>query len=297
MEALNNCYVYNASVLKDINMPISDTLDQELKKILKDKLEKLHKRTAFQLASLDPKLPARNKAWDKTQIESNLLKIEKVTPSIKLLLKRIRKNFRNIWDETNIVATYLVLGKVLNNLESATILAKQGYSYSMVELIRSGVESCDLALLLMEESQEEIVKEWFQGRIIKNEKSRKLAHKILNNERTGEKILMPIESAKKDVYEIYSHFTHNSYSTLLELIDPYKEDLDYEQTAGFHYSQHYFHLIENLAVQILLEIKNLFVKTQDLDGIKGCNSALQELDYNLHSKEEAEDLFTRYYNC
>ena len=278
-------------------MATTNKLKEGLEDRIQKRLEVLKSKKAYISSLTNPLLPSIQKKHNEEMIASSLKILEENIPDIKIAVKQVRKHFINIWDQTGIVAAYLLLGKAVSNLETLVLLAKKGHSLEMVEIARSGVESIVLAFLLLEENQENAISKWFKGGVIGNEESRKLLHKVLNRERTPEKENTPklsIEDAKRDTYSIYSLFTHSAYMALLDSVDVFNEDIDYERNAGLHYANKNLHLIDNLAVNIIFELKNLFNKVKDMEGFDQANKVLNAIGYENASAAEIEEIFEKY---
>lgn len=273
-------------------------LKDGLEERLRERIKKLKLRKARYAFLSDLTLPTRMKQRNQEEIAKCLEVLKLNLPNIKKLLKLLRKYFINIWDQTNTVAVYLLLGKAINDLEVLILLTEQGYSLELTDIARSGQESIDLAFLFTEEGQEKRLAEWFKGKTIKNEKARKLLHKVINkfnkqvtgsNNRT-----LPVKEAKSDIYGIYSLFTHSCYPALLDLIDVFHEDFDFDRYSGFHYSKEYLHLVHNLAINILLEFKNVFSKIGNNEGFLNADNLLKKIGYENATHKEIREIFSRY---
>jgi hypothetical protein len=132
----------------------------------------------------------------------------------------------------------------------------------MMDLARSAQESLDLAFLFLEDGNDDLLLKWFAGKIIKNEEARKAFDKYLNAGTVSLETL-PIKEAKAHMYHIYSMYTHSSYGALLDSVDVFREDLDFEGQAGFHYTNRNFHVVRSLASSIILNLKNIAGKLND----------------------------------
>ena len=214
---------------------------------------------------------------------------------IESLLKAYRKHIPRIWDQTKYVASYLLIGKAFNNLITINIIARAGSSHELVEISRSAIESLDLAILFLEDTNGTLLKKWFKGEIIKNAKSRVLEHKIINDEMSKQDTEMfPYQEMKSDVYSIYSLYTHSSYAALLDSVDVFYEDFDYKKYSGFHYTKKYLHLVDNLVINILLSLKDAFIRCNDRKNVDETEKVFRRTGYVNATKEFIAKTSKRY---
>lgn len=257
---------------------------------LKERLEKLKSRRARGYFLSNMSFPESEKQKDRDFIISSLHVIENVLPQVKDLVKGIRTHIEHIWDQSPILAAYLLVGKAFSNLESIIFLSKEGRVLEIVELIRSGQESLDLAFLFMEDGQEQRLNKWFNGEIIKNAKARHALQTAIN--KMG--VHYPVRSLKSEAYKILSLYTHSSYGALFDAIDIYHEDFDFDKYAGFHYIREYLPTVEDLLVKILLELKNIFIRQRDLSRLDATQKLLKEFSSSFASESEIRDIIKLY---
>lgn len=270
---------------------MKDNLEERIRK----RLEKMKSRNAYRyfLSHLD--YPNTQKRLNESVINTQLKGIEDVLPEIKKLLKQDKKYTTQIWDQTKYSAAYLLLGKAFSNLEAIILLAKNGHNLEMVDLARSGTESVDLAFLLFEDDNSNLLEKWFKGKIIENERARKSLHKIINQSKAKESNL-PVEEMKKEAYKIYSLYVHSGYSALLEIVDVFHEDLDFERHAGFHYTRRNLYAVQDLAVKILLQLKNIFVLSKDQENLAEADRLLKQVGHVDMTPEEIAKVVDEYFN-
>lgn len=254
-------------------------LKEDLKERINARLRKLRSRIGRNYFIANLSYPSEQKERDLSAINEYLEKIEEVLPDLESLLKAYRKYIPNIWDQTKYAASYLLIGKALSNLRAIIILSKKGLSSEMVELSRSAIESLDLAFLFLDEDAEISLKKWFEGKIIPNDEARGSFQKAINKLVGDKSILIPIKNMKSDVYDLYSLYTHSSYSALLDYIDVFYEDFDYKKYAGFHYTFKYLHLIDNIVVNILFSLKDALVKLHNFDSTRQIDKLLRRFGY------------------
>ena len=270
-------------------MASNNKLREGLEKRIQARIDKLKTRQAYFYFTTHISQPQQNKASDESIILQSLKKIENNIPNIKNLIKSVRKFIPHIWDQTQVSAAYLLIGKAFSNLETALILAKIGHNLEIVELVRSGHESTDLASLFLDDDEGKYFKKWFKGKIIENAKARAGFQKTINRLGIDNSMKsyynLSVEDAKRDVYGLYSLYTHSSYAALLDAIDVFHEDYDFNRNAGFHYTAANLHIIESLAINILLSIRFVFIKCQDLDSDLEAVKLLKAVGHPKMSKE------------
>lgn len=275
-------------------MKIPSKIKLGLEGRIQERINKLKKRKGYYYFLSNIAYPENERKRLKYQVQKSLEVIEKNLPEIKKIAKSIKKLIPHIWEQNAITAVYLLLGKAYSNLETIILLSKEGHNLETVELARSANESLDLAFLFLEEGNEEKLQNWFKGKIISNSEARKAFDRVLNTEILHSPKL-PVGDAKTDVYDIYSEYTHSGYGALLDAVDVFHEDFDYERISGFHYTLRNFEEItKNLATSILLELKNVFLKYKDLDSFDKVEKILNEVGNPRVSKEEIEKIFEQY---
>lgn len=263
-----------------------------MKKFRDDRFERITKRLnqlkskkarIYFLAHLD--YPQREKAQYETLIKEYLLELEEIIPEVRSIIRSYRKYIPHIWDQSNITAAYLLIGKAFHNLITLIQIAKTGANYEIVELSRSAIESLDLALLILEESDNKKLTKWFKGEIIQNKVAREKYQEVINRFST-QKTSKPIKFLKSEVYDLYSYYTHSGYLAILESVDPFYEDLDYKSYAGFYFTYRNLELISNVLINILFELKTIYLKSKDLVYVKKIDQLLNKAGHkNMSDKD------------
>jgi hypothetical protein len=282
----------NSSQIKKLkgNM-LRDKIDERIK----ERVNKLKSGKARKYFLTNIGYPKKQQAVDKYIVDSSIRVSEDLLPELLTLIKLIRPHFSKIWDQNNIVAAYLLLGKTFKILHSVLDEAKKGNPISIVELVRSGQEAIDLVFLFLDDKGGKYLEKWFKGKIVSNKEARKIIDKTINEmlaASTTEPV--PTNKIKTDIYWTYSLYTHSGYGAMLDIIDVYHQDFDFEKFAGFHFTRQYLHLIQNLAVNLLLGMKNVFVYCKDLDGISRVDQQLGKFQQFFANPEEFIDIQNRY---
>lgn len=235
---------------------------------IKEKIKLLKSRVARKKVISDILYPSREKEKDRHIANSYAEILDKKIKEIEPLIRSLRSHIDYIGDPDKFVAAYLLIGKAYTSLKVTTVLAKQGYSFQIVEIVRSSIESLNLAALFFEEGQEKLLKQWFNGEIIGNREARKVLDIAVNKvSQANGGGAVPMKEALSDIYALYSSYTHSGYAALFDFIDVFREDFDFEQYSQFHYDRKNLNLIDHLYVNILLGLKNYFIRAKDEENL------------------------------
>lgn len=259
------------------------------------RLDKLKSHQARNYFLSNAAYPIKEQKFDAYLVNNSIKQIEKMLPKILELIKEIKKYFKDIYDQNNIVASYLLLGKTYKNLQCVLEEAKNGNVSIVVELCRSGQEALDLVFLFSEAKGQKYLNKWFKGEIISNKEAREVMDKSVNEMLTSlSKSQMSIQDMKADIYWVYSLFTHSGFGFLLDMVDVYHEDFDFDGFAGFHYTRKYLHLVDNMVVSILLGLKNIFSVCKDLKNLTKTENLLATFGSQFASSEEIAETQKKY---
>ncbi len=270
-------------------------LKDEVSDRIKEKIKLLKSRKAHKKVISDVLYPSRQKEKNRRIAESYADDLDKKIKVINPLIRSLRSHIDYIGDSDKFVASYLLIGKAYTSLKAVSILVRQGFSFQIVEIVRSSIESLSLVALFLEEGQEKLLEQWFNGGIISNRMARDVMNAAVNkvNQASGGGSL-PVKEALSDVYSLYSSYTHSGYSALFDFIDVFTEDFDFGQHSQYHYNQENLHLIDNLYVNILLELKNYFIRAKDEDNYKKVQTLLSKEGGSFANLEEIGKELKRY---
>lgn len=250
--------------------------ENSFEKDIQERLEKLHTGHARNYFLTHPDYPANCRAMDEAEI-IRLSEIANGTlPPINNLIRGIRKKFGLITEQTNISAAYFLLGKAYSNLETILFLAPKGKHLEIVDLIRSAQESLDLVFLFLEDESKELLEKWFKGETIPNREARRVLDNVMNRELVSQGNT-PAGDMKGFLYNLYSKYTHSSYAAILDAVDVFHEDFDFEGTSGFYYTRENFQNINNLVASLLIQLKNFFVKFHDQENFRKVDKLYKSL--------------------
>ncbi len=269
--------------------------DETSEEYVQNRVADINKKRGFFYAQKNPEFPEIQKEKNKLAIKLLCDDIDAVLPDVKKLIKRIFPHIKSITEQSKIVASYLLLGRAYGNLQTALLLCRNGRNLEAMEISRSGKEALDLVMLFWEDQNTPFLEKWFKGEIIKNATTREFQHKHLNKELadTFDYEEQPIKEMLGSGYKIMSNYTHSGYAGLLDSIDVFKLDFDFEGQAGYHYCIDNFHIVEDLLIKILINLKNSFLHLKDRDGFMETKKISKPFDSGLN-KEEMKKIISRY---
>lgn len=272
-------------------MKLSDGAAQRTK----EKLDKLKTRVGHKKLLSDILFPSKQKELNRQFVNQYADRLDKKIKGVEPLMRSLRSHIDYIGDPDKFVAAYLLIGKSYTSLKAVSILIRQGYSFQIVEIIRSSMESLNLSALFFEDGQEELLKKWFEGEIVGNRKAREVLNASVNKmkQAMGDE-QVPMKEALSDVYSIYSAYTHSGYSALFDFVDVFKEDFDFEQYTQFHYSRKNLELIDNLYFNILLGLKNYYIRAKDEENLAKVEALISNEGGQLATPEQIAIEMQRY---
>ena len=213
-----------------------ELVKQSISKNIKERLETFKSKRAKYFAKIFPALPFFEQKRDKLLIECRLKKLEKIFFKITPYIKDIRSLIKDVDERTRICARYLLFWKVMRRWEVLFLLARDGRNQEMLELLRSLHENLDLIVLFTMDEEEENLKKWFEGEIIEAGKSRKQYGEFLKiRPDTGEEF--PAYDMKSFIYKLFSKYTHNTYPSVWDLVNPYTQEMDEARIADYHWTR------------------------------------------------------------
>lgn len=269
--------------------------DETPEEYVKNRVADINQKKGFLYAQTHPDFPAIQKDRDIAAINQLCDEIEAVLPDVKKLIKRIFPHIKSITEETKVVAAYLLIGRAYSNLQTALLVCRNGKNLEAMELSRSGKEVLDLAMLFWEDKNKSSLDKWFKGKIIGNVDAREFHHEHLNKELADifENEEQPIKEIMGKGYKIMSSYTHSGYAGLLDSVDVFKLDFDFEAQAGYHYCVHNFHIVEDLLIKILLNLKNSFLHLKDHEAFAEADRLFRRFDSGL-TQEQMKKIIARH---
>jgi hypothetical protein len=135
-----------------------------------------------------------------------------------------------------VTACYFIFGKTSQSLRAIFLIARDGHSYEVMEILRGITESLSLVHLFLDEEEDSSnLKKWFSGQIIDNGIARAAHDKFLNQQAPDTESQIPFKEVQAHIYRLLSHYSHISYGALLDSFDVYNRDFNFQKIAGFHY--------------------------------------------------------------
>jgi len=129
----------------------------------------------------NPDYPKQEKEENRKAVLHQVPEMESFFELIFPHIKYIRSYVSKVTDQNRVTACYLLFGKVSQSFRALFLLARDGFSYEAVELIRGIQESLDLIhLFLSEEENSPNLKTWFSGDIVENCIARKSKEEFFN---------------------------------------------------------------------------------------------------------------------
>jgi hypothetical protein len=111
----------------------------------------------------------------------------------------------DILEPSRLSAFYFLFGKVSNGLDAIFVLAREGFYYELMEIIRSNGEALDLVVLFQQESADDpLMKKWFEGEIIENAKAREAFDLLIGETARANNITISPKAMKSDIYSTLS---------------------------------------------------------------------------------------------
>ena len=276
---------------------MNEEQDSEPIDIIEGKLERLKSRDAYNHLLNYPNYAVEQKIRNREVILKLVDPVENSLPKIKEIITYLKSKLGPLSDQDKWTATYLLLGKAFSNLETIILLAKDGRNLEMMDIARSAQESMDLIFLFLEDEDSTLLNKWLKGDIIPNQKARDMFHKIINKEREkvlGEEVILPIDKLKSHMYWLYSQYTHSGYGAILDSVDVFHEDLDFDRVAGFHWSRRNFHIVRNIVLTLAIQFKGIFLKRKDREGFIQADKFYKSLGFVEATKEEIDAVIKKY---
>lgn len=263
---------------------------------IKEKIRRLKTRAGHEKLLSDPLYPSKEKENDRQTAERYAVVLDGRLKELEPLIRSLKSHIGFIGDNDKYVASYLLIGKSYTNLKAISLLVRNGYASQILELVRSGMESLYLVATFLEDGQEKLVSTWFEGKLVPNSVSREILDKASNEARKKKAAGgIPMKEALAYTYSIYSAYTHSTYIALFDFIDVFNEDFDFEQNAQFHYNKINLNNIDHLYINILLGLKNFYIRTHDEANLAKVESLLAK-DRSAFATPEEIDKTLRLFN-
>jgi hypothetical protein len=207
------------------------------------KIEKVIASNKFAIKKKEPKIAFATNlrlrhdilVQDKREIAILLSALQSQHSELSPFVHRLKSYVKDITEETHICAVYLILCHIFENWDSVFLLADNGKSNAVGNLIRTikeGIMLTELFCFDCKNNDSTNLKRWFSGYIIEHSVGREKMSKNFD-----ESLINPQLDFKKmdaHIYQMESQVPHNSYATILELVSPFTEDYDFDGFTGYH---------------------------------------------------------------
>ena len=260
---------------------------EEAKKFIEEKTAIINSGRAKKYLLQDMLYPVREKENNIKNLEIEIAKIEKALNFIENLVKGLKNRIGKITDRTLICASYLILCKIIYTFRALIILARNGFSHEVMELVRSIEENTDLISLFHHDKIGDYLNKWYDGEIINNSKSRLAIAKFMSDNSIPELKNNKFDLKKiiDNIYRMMSQYTHCGYGALIDAIDPFEEDFDFQRRAGFHFTLNNFHMVRSAMISTITALKIVFGEIGDMPNYEEINKLL--IDFRGMTNEEA----------
>ena len=276
---------------------LNNSSDLKVQESIEKTLRILRKRNGYKQFVSNIGYPEESKNKDRSEVVSKIRSLTHTTNRAETCLKDFKSLYVDKpWNQDKNTAAYLLIGRSLSSLKSIYILAQEGKYIETIELSRSAQESLDLAFTLTEEGNESQLHNWFLGKTISHKHSRKSLDRAVNTIRPRDD-QVPYADLKAYVYGIYSKYTHTSYIVLLETIDIFHEDIDFNNVAGFHYLNKFFSaVVKQLLFSILLQLKGQFSRNKNNSAVETINTLISKLPDMTATEDEVHKIIAGLYS-
>jgi len=252
-------------------------INKQITQLIQERIAKLKTHNGKKYLNQDILYPDKQKRKDIVNIQEEIDKLKFIHCQIRCKIKKIKNLIPDITDQSTLCAVYLIYGKILQTWEAIFFLASKGYDFNTMELTRSISENLGLIKTFHLDKKQKHLKQWFQGKIIVGRVSRKLEDKFIKDS-----VVKPIIEENDlssydmatDIYGVFSNYTHCSYIALLDSVDVFNEDFDWNLYAGSHYTLHNIHVLKSFMAATLITLKMTYGEIGDVNSYEEVNKML-----------------------
>lgn len=270
-------------------------MEEDLKYI-KGHEEAINNEAAAEFFKSNPEKIRATTATEKESLFKKLDALDKRFHSLIPYITNTRVYIKSITEKTKLSASFLIFHKTIQTWEAMMILARNGFYYETMELSRSTTENADLSnLFILGDEDNKIITRWFNGEVIMNRESRASFEEVFNSNEFFPKP-MPVAKTIGKIYHVMSEYTHGGYGAMLEMINMFSKDFDFDKSVGFHRLDEQTDVLKNLVNKIqynLILFHTCLVKDKERadELIKLLPEPLETL-----SKEDIEKHYEQYQN-
>jgi hypothetical protein len=230
-----------------------------------------------------PDYPIREKEANRAGVTSALQPLTDLWHELLPYIRSIKGLAGEILEPARFSACYFLFGKVANGFEALFLLAREGFHYEAMEIVRSNREALDLIILFLQESPDSpLLKKWFEGEIIDNSKAREAWDAYIGDFATKAGLATSPKTLKTDIYSTLSRYSHVAYGALLDAYDVYRQDFDFERVAGYHYVRNSsLGYIREGIRSVGLTLKTFYLSIGDAASCRGIDAVLEKYARDL----------------
>ncbi len=277
-------------------------MGQKSKQFVREQISSLKKFISSDTAEIALKrnilIRTHQKDLDKTKIQKYIAELKKRRNRLFPYLTIIKEKTPDILDETFESACYLINAQIFKLWDVAFILGEQGRYVSLMILIRAIKEHNMLLNFFAIDSKNKNknnLKKWFDGQLIMHGDGREKMKSLMKED--GEFDESDVENYKNlatHVYTIESALAHPSYVSVLENIDPFTRDYDFESYMETNRSVSALEYAYGTLNNTILAMKAVFgFVLNDLDTYKKLSEILNEFHPDNLSPSQALEIIRK----
>lgn len=234
--------------------------------------------------SREPNLRHSIQKRHKREIDELLTILQKQHVELLPFVKNIKSHIKDITESTHICAIYLLLCHIFDNWNSLFLLAENGKSAAMANLLRMIREGNLLVHLFVTEAaakKRTNLDKWFAGDIIGQAICRKTVsaypakhspHPEIDEEKLG-----------AHIYGIESQASHNAYIATLESVSPFTEDYDFAGYTGFYRALSWLRCMRGALSSTNIALKAVYSSViKDKDNYKELDDILMKYEPSIN---------------
>ncbi len=208
----------------------------EKRRTIRERIEKytLERRLLRDLAGSDPEYLKREIENYQAAAAGKIAFLRHALVMAEPFAVNAKKYVPDVSEQTMQSALYLLFGRMTESWKALFILAENGFNPEIMGALRSIKEGADLARFFMLPESDDMLGRWFDGEVIKNRRAREAQHEYLNEETEyyGEQEI-PLRQIKARAYGKLSEYTHVTYGSLVDSLDPLSGGFDFSRFAGY----------------------------------------------------------------
>lgn len=241
--------------------------------------------------------PERVIEMTESEKENLYKKLEIIDRRFQLLVPHIvntKTYIKSITEKTKLSACFLLFHKTIQTWEAIKELSKKGFYNEVMELSRSTSENMDLVnMFILSDKDNAYITGWFNGETIGNRHARASMEGHFNDLSVFPEAI-PLAKTMSSIYDTMSKYTHGGYSVLLEMINVFTKDFDFDRSTGFHRLDEQTDVLKNLINKIHYSLMFYYVSlVVDMNKVEELTKLLPESIENM-SEEDIKKHYEKY---